>query len=666
MRRQFRASTGKTGRRRLPIALGAAALMVAGLGQPLLAGAQADDNPLQPLIDVVNGNVTNVAETTTALQGTVDALTATGQEFGAQIGTIAQTFSTDPAAALAAIQSASNVQVVKLVTLGLGEALKLASQISAPSCATLGALAATLSPLDVLPLPYANYGPLADTVKNLDQGVSDALLSTYTQLFAQALTPVSLPPGTEAAQGYVTLAQTIVGLLKVNWRTTFQGPDGIVVRDTPGLLGLPTFIDVDRRTGVDICGIMTLDPTTLRVKQTIARVPLSDPNLPLQIQSQFLNGAVSPGYDTRDSKAPTSYETTTTLDGTTVDSKLLKPGATFEQTLNLTSALQFSQRSLKPPTAYRFTSGKAGGPDGNGTVIAYDANARSDKFTFKTTLGSITQSVSQTPGSVGFQYCTSAKGFCSNAPAEIAAAQTGSLHMLAGEVVTAEQAYTNIPILGSSPATGCTSSNISNLGNNARLTGRAVFLGQTTSSSAGNNWVNTYDLPASGCVSASSMIDVFADGFRAVERNVSYSGVSLLSAGTVTAKSGSILCPTGTTARAQTSIITTRDTARYFCSFPPANTAAPTTTGTPKVGTTLSSNRGTWTPAAPNLPTFAQQWQTCADAAGTGCANIAGATGTTYTPTAADQNKYIRVVVTGTNFDGTASAPSTPRGPIVP
>src|SRR5262249_37593282 len=79
---------------------------------------------------------------------------------------------------------------------------------------------------------------------------------------------------------------------------------------------------------------------------------------------------------------------------------------------------------------------------------------------------------------------------------------------------------------------------------------------------------------------------------------------------------------------------------------------------------------GTWTPGAPNLPTFTYQWQRC-DAAGANCANIPGATSNTYTPpasvpinTSVDFGKTLRVIVTATNLDGTASATSAVTGVI--
>ncbi|HKP91424.1 MAG TPA: hypothetical protein VJT75_15775, partial [Thermoleophilaceae bacterium] len=87
----------------------------------------------------------------------------------------------------------------------------------------------------------------------------------------------------------------------------------------------------------------------------------------------------------------------------------------------------------------------------------------------------------------------------------------------------------------------------------------------------------------------------------------------------------------------------------------PVNTGVPTVSGTARDGQTLTASTGTWTGSP--APTFAYQWRRC-DAAGAGCANVAGATGSTYAVTSADIGSTIRVVVTGTNVVSSASATS--------
>jgi hypothetical protein len=89
--------------------------------------------------------------------------------------------------------------------------------------------------------------------------------------------------------------------------------------------------------------------------------------------------------------------------------------------------------------------------------------------------------------------------------------------------------------------------------------------------------------------------------------------------------------------------------------YAPTNSAAPTISGTPQVGQTLTASPGTWT--SQTTPTFTYQWQRC-DTAGNNCAAIAGATAQTYTVQSADVDKTLRVVVTATNSSGSGSATS--------
>ncbi len=85
----------------------------------------------------------------------------------------------------------------------------------------------------------------------------------------------------------------------------------------------------------------------------------------------------------------------------------------------------------------------------------------------------------------------------------------------------------------------------------------------------------------------------------------------------------------------------------------PANTGAPSISGTTTDRSVLTANPGTWTGAP--TPTFTYQWRRC-NAAGASCVDIASATASTYTLTATDVGSTIRVVVTGTNTAGNASA----------
>jgi fibronectin type 3 domain-containing protein len=88
---------------------------------------------------------------------------------------------------------------------------------------------------------------------------------------------------------------------------------------------------------------------------------------------------------------------------------------------------------------------------------------------------------------------------------------------------------------------------------------------------------------------------------------------------------------------------------------PPTNTALPTISGTTQDGQTVTAAPGTWSGSTPI--SYSYQWRRC-NAGGNSCNNIAGATSTTYTLTAADVGSTLRVVVTASNAGGSASATS--------
>lgn len=95
---------------------------------------------------------------------------------------------------------------------------------------------------------------------------------------------------------------------------------------------------------------------------------------------------------------------------------------------------------------------------------------------------------------------------------------------------------------------------------------------------------------------------------------------------------------------------------------PPANTAAPTISGTARVGETLTAQNGTWS----NSPTaFQYQWQRC-NASGAACVNVGGATAKTYLLASADAGRTMRVLVTGINAEGAVNARSAPTDVVAP
>ena len=98
-------------------------------------------------------------------------------------------------------------------------------------------------------------------------------------------------------------------------------------------------------------------------------------------------------------------------------------------------------------------------------------------------------------------------------------------------------------------------------------------------------------------------------------------------------------------------ILFNRPTGSSVPTGPPASINRPVIIGVVQIGQVLTTTNGTWT----NSPTsFAYQWQQ------DGTTNIAGATGNTYTITAADVGHTLNSVVTATNTFGSGSASSLP------
>ena len=87
----------------------------------------------------------------------------------------------------------------------------------------------------------------------------------------------------------------------------------------------------------------------------------------------------------------------------------------------------------------------------------------------------------------------------------------------------------------------------------------------------------------------------------------------------------------------------------------PIMTVAPVVTGTATVGGTLSAGTGTWTDADNNTLTYTYQWYRATDAAGTGVTLITGATSATYSPTTLDAHKFVKVIVTANDGNGSST-----------
>jgi hypothetical protein len=91
----------------------------------------------------------------------------------------------------------------------------------------------------------------------------------------------------------------------------------------------------------------------------------------------------------------------------------------------------------------------------------------------------------------------------------------------------------------------------------------------------------------------------------------------------------------------------------------PTNSTLPQITGNFSDGGLMFASTGTFASAS----SYAYQWQRC-DSAGANCADISGATSSTYTGTSNDVGKTLRVRVTATSSSGSASATSN-QTPVI-
>lgn len=86
----------------------------------------------------------------------------------------------------------------------------------------------------------------------------------------------------------------------------------------------------------------------------------------------------------------------------------------------------------------------------------------------------------------------------------------------------------------------------------------------------------------------------------------------------------------------------------------PSHSVVPAITGTARVGSSLNASSGSWSDADGDSPSYSYQWYRADDNSGTGEAAIATATNSSYTLTTADAHKYLKVVVTADDGNGSS------------
>jgi hypothetical protein len=94
----------------------------------------------------------------------------------------------------------------------------------------------------------------------------------------------------------------------------------------------------------------------------------------------------------------------------------------------------------------------------------------------------------------------------------------------------------------------------------------------------------------------------------------------------------------------------------------PNNTGRPKISGTVQDGRTLTASSGDWTGTAPI--SYAYQWLRC-DSGGNNCANIAGATSSSYTLSPTDIGTRFRVVVMASNWISSYGQATSDPSPVV-
>ncbi len=95
----------------------------------------------------------------------------------------------------------------------------------------------------------------------------------------------------------------------------------------------------------------------------------------------------------------------------------------------------------------------------------------------------------------------------------------------------------------------------------------------------------------------------------------------------------------------------------------PANTAAPTLSGTAQDGHTMTVSNGSW--KSDSSLSYSYRWNRC-DSSGTNCGAISGATHSSYKATASDVGHRLRAAVTAKNSAGSTSASSSASDVVQP
>ena len=635
------------------------------------------------------------------VEAQVTALQARIAEIQSDIAGLDTTAALDDAnGAVAALQA----QVLGLaLSTGLTSGLSIAQNVLSPVC-SLAAVPTSFVPGIGMDLSRV-YKLKSPEIQQTDATTDKLIKDTYNTVYAQVIALLSANATTAAVPGLLVL-------LKFDWTTVYQQPDGTTITKTaPGLINIPTPIDVDNSGTFDVCAMASyaLDPSgAVILKQTVTKMPLAKATLPLKISAPMLANLLNVGYDTTTqpafdtdpaptvdnsrSTAPVSYGATTVYSataglkfdtalavhrGTTLTvppvnataplpalpqvPPLTAPAPTPKITQSMCLAtcpvIEVTNRYDNPANDLHVTT--AAIPTAaplSAMKLNFTGNIAGGVFKFNYSLlgGAIGAFVRSAPSPTSLAFCSNtSNGSCSTAPH--AATDKGSLSFLSSSPIRLDSS--------TAPATTDCAAKSDTHVDGSRLTMSST---PATASTAGKAFVDSGNQPISGCVgfpAAATGIPTatFASGSKASGRDATYhvAGTTLVP----DAKSGTVTCPTGT-AFAQGSATLSP----VVCPVLPVLTSGPSITGETVMEAPLTA-QSVWSPVAdsptvPNSPTVTYQWLRC-DGAGTVCGPKAGATSAVYTPDADDVGHAFKVVVKGTNLDGSlTSLPSAATAAI--
>ncbi len=655
------------------------------------------------IVGAVNGLGATITGTATPnVQDQVAALQASIAAVQADI------LAVDPTGAQADVMAAVSAIEAQVLSLGLSTALtsglQIAQNVLSPVCALTAVPTSFVPGLGVdLSRVYKAASPL---IEQTDARTDTLIKNVYNTVYGDLIAILSNNANTAAVPALLTL-------LQFNWTTTYQKPDGTTVtKQMPGLINLPTPIDVDNSGTFDVCAMAgyALDPSgAVVMKQTITKMPLAKAVLPLKIEAPMVLGLLTVGYDTTrqpffdtdptaadnsQSTAPVSYSATTTYAsalskfdtavavhrGTTLTlppvqataqlpalptvMPLTEPAATPKLTQELCliscgTAAQFHRYDNEPNEIHVTTPG---GPSAANENLTYTGSGRGDLYRqIYSVLGGLqTVSAKAVPAPTSLAYCASStKSTCSNSPH--ASTDTGSLKFTSNVPVQFDNSATSLV----GPTSTCASRAA-----DVHIIGTKLIMSNTpaTASAPGKVWVDTGDQPITGCVGYASAVTgipaaTFVAGSKANGRDASYhlSGSTLIP----DTKNGTAVCPSGATFTLGSSTALSP----VVCPITAAIVSGPTITGEPVVESPLLAN-STWnpvadTPTVANSPTLYYQWSKCTDT-GILCNPVAGATSKTYLPVYPDDiGSTFRVTVKGMNADGSLTSAPSPATPVI-